>query len=266
MPGLSARSIGGSAGAGRRCAGRCRAEASARARGTARLSRSSGDGWLWRAVGLVIGYFWLADIIDLNLGFALLVMCAAGIFLLSRRIYRDTFLVEETDGDEEDEGFEFKLPGRNGRQRADARAPAPARWAARCGGLRDRTLAVGLPDALALLLLLRGDFKHLAHFIVRTAGSVRDASCASNRMEGWGRRMALRGLGICFFRQLPVVRRETQHPASPHIVWSSASDKAVVSCLCRRYRRRRAGRGCSATILDNTRSLGRPSIGGIQEG
>ena len=36
--------------------------------------------------------------------------------------------------------------------------------------------------------------------------------------EGRGRRMALRGLGIHHLWRLPVVQKETQHPASPGIV------------------------------------------------
>jgi hypothetical protein len=88
------------------------------------------------ALGLVVGYCWLAYIIELNLGFALLVMCAAGLFVLSRRIYRDTFLVEETEGDEENEGLEFRLPeGMGGNAPMPAPLPRPA--GPRDAGLRD---------------------------------------------------------------------------------------------------------------------------------
>jgi uncharacterized membrane protein YfcA len=70
-------------------------------------------------VGLFLGYLWLAEIVDLYVGFTLLVLCAAAFVFLSRRIYRDTFLVEEDGGDDGGDGFGFELP-------EGAKAPIPA--------------------------------------------------------------------------------------------------------------------------------------------
>ncbi len=69
--------------------------------------------------------------------------------------------------------------------------------------------------------------------------------------RGRGRGMP-RVVGVTALRQLPVVRRETRHPSTlrvnPRVRYAPASGKEIVSLLCRGQRRRRAGRGCSATI------------------
>ncbi len=84
-------------------------------------------------------------------------------------------------------------------------------------------------------------------------------ACAPPWWEGLGTRGCPAWIGLSGCPDLPAVDEKRGFPASPHIVWPAASDKAIVSRLCRRYRRRRAGHGCSAMIPGHPPLLGQPS-------